>query len=80
MAGQVLWRDMYISSPSPYSIEKIRNFSYPYPVNVEILQQNRNEFRQYHESGYICQVSMRHELNLRKKTDISNSKHQNTFF
>ena len=36
-------------SPSPYPIEKIGDFPYPYlyPVNVGIPRQNRDEFEQY---------------------------------
>jgi len=40
---------MYIKSTFPYPIEKVKYFPYLYlyPVNVEILSQNGDEFEQY---------------------------------
>jgi len=39
--------DMYISIPSPYSIEKVWHFPYTYPINAEFFHQNRYGFGQY---------------------------------
>jgi len=32
---------------SPYPIEKVGDFSYPYPANAEIPRQDDDEFLQY---------------------------------
>ena len=60
-----IWRGGICTSqkPSPYPIEKVGDFPYPYSypcpysVNAEILRQNGMSSGNTHEDGFICHIS-----------------------
>ena len=42
--------------PSPYSIEKVGDSPYSYPVNAGISRQTEDGFGQYLRDGFICHL------------------------
>jgi len=42
------------SSPSPYPIEKVEDFLYPYPDNTEIPVKTGTSSGNTHGNGFIC--------------------------